>query len=187
MHLRIISYIFPCIQRSFFFFIRTRGKRGMKDRVAFIRSIHWQHRNSSLSVEGNHCQRRKISVTVSLVVLRSEPIKRAKPFRAIRWYVLSVNVPFVLQLNHEWIICVKVRRIPDLPFCLPRIRTSRKRWIYGYKFSTFCMLVSYIGIGRWRTIIQTLCLIYFFFFVFFISIDSLNSILWFEITMFLKL
>ena len=50
----------------FFFFYQNTWEKGMKDRVAFIRSIHSQRRNSSLSVEGNHCQQRKISVTVSL-------------------------------------------------------------------------------------------------------------------------
>lgn len=39
---------------------------GMKDRIAFIRSIHSQRGNSSEG-RGVHCQaRRKISVTVSL-------------------------------------------------------------------------------------------------------------------------
>lgn len=118
MHLRIISYIFSCIQRPFFFYQNT-WEKGMKDRVAFIRSIHSQRRNSSLSVEGNHCQRRKISVTVSLgtqqqAYQKGEAIPSHTVIRIVRKRAFCT--PIEPRMDH---LRRKVRRIPNLFFCLP--------------------------------------------------------------------
>lgn len=45
-------------------------------------------------------------------------ISKGRSYPVPQRCVLFVNVPFVFQLKHEWIICVtgKVRRIPGLPF-----------------------------------------------------------------------
>lgn len=126
MHLRIISYIFSCIQRPFFFYQNT-WEKGMKDRVAFIRSIHSQRRNSSLSVEGNHCQRRKISVTVSLgtqqqAYQKGEAIPSHTVIRIVRKRAFCT--PIEPRMDH-----LRQGTTHSKPFLL-FTRTSRKRWIY---------------------------------------------------------